>query len=54
MFRELSNDKRQKIIIRESLKIIYGDEELDFVLFVNNLLIFKGGKELRVTRVSVR
>lgn len=28
----------------ESLKVIYGDEELDFILFVNNLLIiFKGG-----------
>lgn len=37
----------EKKMIRESLKIIYGKEELDFVLFVNNLLIFQGWKGIK-------
>lgn len=32
--KEFLNDSWQKIIMPESLKVIYGGEELDFILFI--------------------
>jgi hypothetical protein len=50
---EFLNDKRQKIIISQSLKVIYGKRGIGFYIFVNNLLIFfpRVAVELTITNL---